>query len=83
MNLFGKVFEEELLSSILLTCQLTCYDRQTHNIELIRTSSSELDVQHNEEELCDYIFGSMHKIFTMLSNIELSICDSMRRSSAQ
>ena len=43
------MFEEELLNSTLPACQLTCDDQQADRIEFIRTSSSELDPQHNEE----------------------------------
>ena len=49
MNLLGRWFEEDHLNSILPACQLTCYDRQADMIEFIRTSSLELDLQHNEE----------------------------------
>ena len=49
MNLLGRWFQEELLNLIMSACQLTCYDLQADMIEFIRTSSMELDLQHNEE----------------------------------
>jgi len=45
---FEKVFEEVFLYLIQLSCQLTYFNRQVNWIKFTRTSS-ELDVQHNDE----------------------------------
>jgi len=56
MNAGARKFEATAEKAIdndsyisLSACPLTCYDRQADRIELIRTPSSELDLQHNEE----------------------------------